>query len=127
MKRVTGLGGFFIKTENKEALAEWYRNHLDVETHPYGYTFNWKDKDTGETGNTVYSLFEKKSEYFKPSQSQFMVNFRVEDLEKLLGILAAEGVNRLGEMETYSYGKFAWILDPDGNKIELWEPMGPGF
>jgi predicted enzyme related to lactoylglutathione lyase len=122
IKRVTGIGGFFFKSENPNATKEWYKNHLGLPTDDYGCTFNWKDKD-GKDCSTQWSPFASDTKYFQPSEKQFMMNFRVDDLEALLKILKEEGVTIVGEMETHDYGKFGWILDPEGNKIELWQPI----
>ena len=120
-KRVTGLGGIFFKSENVKELTSWYGKHLGLETHEYGATFLSKDKD-GKDCQTHWSPFASDTDYFEPSKKQFMQNFRVFDLEKLLVQLKSEGVTVVGETEDYDYGKFGWILDPEGNKIELWEP-----
>ncbi len=125
-KRVTGLGGFFFKSEDPDAAKEWYKNHLGLNTDQYGCTFWWKD-ETGKDASTQWSPMKADTEYFKPSEKQFMMNFRVENLEELLATLKEEGVTVVGEMESYSYGKFGWILDPEGNKLELWEPVDEAF
>ncbi|MEO2059013.1 MAG: VOC family protein [Mesonia sp.] len=125
-KRVTGLGGFFFKSENPDAAKNWYKEHLGLDTDQYGCTFWWKDKE-GNDCSTQWSPMDEKTEYFQPSQKQFMMNFRVENLEDLLAALKEEGVTIVGEPEEYSYGKFGWILDPEGNKIELWEPKDDAF
>lgn len=121
-KRVTGLGGFFFKSKDPEAIKAWYKAHLGIPTDAYGWTFRWKDAEGGD-GSTQWSPFQEDTQYFDPSDKQFMMNFRVENLEKLLEELGREGVTVIGKMEEYEYGKFGWILDPDGNKIELWEPV----
>ncbi|WP_224484006.1 VOC family protein [Robertkochia aurantiaca] len=121
-KRVTGIGGIFIKSSDPEGLKNWYRRHLGIPTDQYGWNFVWKDDRSGG-GSTQWGVFDASSTYFAPSQQYFMMNFRVEDLEKLLSVLKEEGVEVVGEMETFSYGKFGWVMDPDGNKIELWEPI----
>ena len=121
MKRVTGIGGFFFKSENPEAIRNWYRDHLGIPVNPYGWTFEWKDQE-GNDGATQWSPFEANTKYFAPSEKQFMMNYRVDNLEALLEALKEEGVTVVGEMESHDYGKFGWILDPEGNKIELWEP-----
>lgn len=126
IKRVTGIGGFFFKSEDPNAMREWYKNHLGIPTDQYGWTFWWKDKEGNEC-STQWSPFEVNTKYFEPSQKQFMMNFRVDNLEALLEILKEEGVTIVGEVETYDYGKFGWILDPEGNKIELWEPIDEAF
>jgi len=125
-KRVTGLGGFFFQCEHPDAIKEWYKNHLGIPTDQYGWTFWWYDKD-GNKCSTQWSPFEAKTNYFSPSDKPFMMNFRVHDLEALLDVLKQEGVTIVGNMETYAYGKFGWILDPEGNKIELWEPIDSAF
>lgn len=126
MKRVTGLGGFFFKCEDPGATRDWYKDHLGIPVDQYGWTFWWKDKD-GNDACTQWSPFPVDSTYFEPSQKPFMMNFRVENLEKLLEVLKAEGVTVVGEMQSFDYGKFGWILDPEGNKIELWEPVDKAF
>lgn len=125
-KRVTGLGGFFFKTEDPKALKNWYGTHLGLPVDDYGCTFWWKDKD-GKDCSTQWSPFSKETTYFKPSEKQFMMNFRVENLVELLETLRQEGVTIVGKIEEYEYGKFGWILDPEGNKIELWEPIDAAF
>ncbi|MEO2063764.1 MAG: VOC family protein [Christiangramia sp.] len=125
-KRVTGLGGFFFKSKDPDATKNWYKDHLGLNTDQYGCTFWWKDQD-GADCSTQWSPMSDKTKYFKPSEKQFMMNFRVENLEELLKVLKEEGVQVVGEMETYEYGKFGWILDPEGNKIELWEPIDKAF
>ena len=124
--RVTGIGGFFFKAEDAKKLVAWYGKHLGLKTDDYGSTFWWKDK-AGNDCSTQWSPFSDDTNYFEPSKKEFMQNFRVQDLENLLKKLAEEGVTIIGEMETYDYGKFAWILDPEKNKIELWEPIDKVF
>lgn len=121
-KRVTGIGGIFFKTEDPDGIRKWYRERLGLDTNQWGCSFEWKDKE-GKDASTQWSPFPKDTNYFKPSQKEFMMNFRVENLEKLLEILSSEGVQVVGEMQIYDYGKFGWIMDPEGNKIELWEPV----
>lgn len=125
-KRVTGIGGIFFKTKDPHKIKEWYKNHLGLNTDDYGCTFWWKDEN-GNKCSTQWSPFKENTEYFAPSKKEFMINYRVENLEELLRILKEEGVTIVGEMQTYEYGKFGWILDPDGNKIELWEPVDSAF
>ena len=124
--RVTGLGGFFFKTEDPKKTKDWYKNHLGLNTDDYGCTFWWKD-DKGNKCSTQWSPFKNDTTYFEPSKKEFMMNFRVENLKELLEVLKSEGVTVVGEMEEYDYGKFGWILDPEGNKIELWEPIDSAF
>ena len=125
-KHVTGLGGFFFKTPQPDRLKEWYKNHLGIPTDQYGWSFWWKDKE-GKDGMTQWSPMNANTEYFAPSESAFMMNFRVQNLDELLSALKEEGVTVLEKTEEYDYGKFGWILDPDGNKIELWEPKDEAF
>jgi predicted enzyme related to lactoylglutathione lyase len=121
-KRVTAIGGIFFKSENPEKMRHWYAQHLGLNTDKHGTTFEWRHADMPEKkGFTAWSLFSAKTDYFKPSEKEFMVNYRVENLEWLLGELKKEGVEIVGEMMVENYGKFAHILDPEGNKIELWE------
>jgi D-3-phosphoglycerate dehydrogenase / 2-oxoglutarate reductase len=125
-KRVIGLGGIFFKTKNPKLLKEWYKKHLDIPVDDYGATFWWKDKENNDC-STQWSPFDATTNYFAPSEKQFMLNYRVHNLEQLLRNLQAEGVTIVGEMETYDYGKFGWILDLEKNKIELWEPIDKAF
>lgn len=125
-KRVTGIGGLFFKTTDPNATKDWYQKHLGFPTDQWGCTFWWKDQD-GNDCSTQWSPFPKDTSYYAPSSKEFMFNYRVDDLESLLKVLHQEGVTIIGEMETYEYGKFGWILDNDGNKIELWEPMDKAF
>ncbi|HET8809691.1 MAG TPA: VOC family protein [Flavobacteriaceae bacterium] len=124
--RVTGIGGFFFKSKNPKATKNWYREHLGLNTDEYGCTFWWKGKE-GNDCSTQWSPFKENTEYFKPSEKEFMMNFRVENLEELLEILKKEGVQVIGEIEKFEYGKFGWVMDPEGNKIELWEPQDDAF
>jgi D-3-phosphoglycerate dehydrogenase len=124
--RVTGIGGVFFKSKNAPALVAWYGKHLGLKTDQYGSTFWWKDEN-GNDCSTQWSPFAEDTPYFSPSQKQFMQNFRVHDLDGLLAKLASEGVTIVGEPEAFDYGKFAWILDPEGNKIELWQPNDRAF
>ena len=125
-KRVTGIGGLFFKTKNPKKTKEWYRKHLGLPVDDYGCTFWWKDKE-GKDCSTQWSPFTEGTKYFNPSKKDFMFNYRLENLHKLLVILKNEGVTIVGKVEEYVYGKFGWILDNDGNKIELWEPINSAF
>ncbi|MGB5236496.1 MAG: VOC family protein [Flavobacteriaceae bacterium] len=125
-KRITGLGGFFFKSKNPDAIKNWYKKHLGLNTDSYGCTFWWKDS-SGKDCSTQWSPFSEQTEYFNPSPKEFMMNFRVENLEVLLVLLKEEGVTIVGNVEEFEYGKFGWILDPEGNKIELWEPIDEAF
>lgn len=126
MKRVTGIGGVFFKTKDPEKLRQWYSTHLGIKTDQYGACFDWRKPDGGK-GFTVWSTFKEDTKYFDPSEKQMMINYRVENLAELLNVLKEEGVTVIGEIEVYDYGKFGWIMDPEGNKIELWEPADPVF
>ncbi|MBK8110623.1 MAG: VOC family protein [Saprospiraceae bacterium] len=121
MKRGTGIGGIFFKCKDPGLTKKWYADHLGIQTDRYCGCFEWRSEN-GTAGHTVWSTFDSQTEYFHPSASTFMVNYRVADLEALLPVLKAEGIEQVGEMEVHEYGKFAWILDPDGYKIELWQP-----
>ncbi len=139
MKRVTGIGGIFFKSHEPDKLYRWYETHLGIHPSPdgSGAAFEWREiqnsdakesgeKDSGNIAVTVWSIFPRDSKYFDPSQSGFMVNYRVDNLDALLEALEEEGVQIDPRRENYDYGRFAWIMDPDGNRIELWEPpKGP--
>ena len=123
MKRVTGIGGVFFKCQDPEKMRAWYQEHLGIQSDQYGGMFQWrKFTDPDKTGCTVWGPFAADTDYFDPSTKPFMFNYRVQNLEKLLEVLKKEGIQQVGEMESYDYGKFAWIMDPEGNKIELWQP-----
>ena len=127
-KRILGIGGIFFKSADPKKLQLWYDKHLGLSMSGAGYhSFLWKDTVEPEKGRTEFSIFNNDTDYLNPSTSPFMINFRVENLEELLILLKQEGVEQIGNMDSYSYGKFAWIMDPDGNKIELWEPVDDGF
>lgn len=123
--RVTGIGGFFFKAKDAKALSAWYNRHLGIDAGDYGWAFTWKDHH-GNDGLTNWATFSDTTRYFEPSDKPFMQNFRVHDLDGLMEKLRSEGVTIIGTPESYDYGKFGWILDPEGNKIELWEPGGNG-
>ncbi len=126
IKRVTGIGGLFFKSEDPAKLKEWYKKHLDFNVDDWGSTFWWKDNQ-GKPACTQWSPFKSDTVYFSPSTKDFMFNYRVEDLSFLLNKLKQEGVVVIGEIEEFDYGKFGWILDSEGNKIELWEPKDVAF
>lgn len=122
-KRVTGIGGVFLKAKDPKTTRDWYREHLGIESGKYGGTFEWRHAEhPDKKGYTAWSMFDENTEYTNPSKKDAMVNYRVENLEELLKILEEEGVEIIGEMEVFEYGKFGWIMDPNGYKIELWEP-----
>lgn len=131
LPRVTGIGGVFFKTSDPAATAKWYREHLGIELTPAGskpsamqyHVFEWSEKDpSAPKGSTVFSIFPASSKYFDPTTAPFMINFRVANLDRLLAQLKAEGVTTEPKMADESGGKFAWAIDPDGRRIELWEP-----
>ena len=126
MKKVTGIGGVFFKCKDPKAINEWYKTHLGFDTSPYGTSFGWQQVDSvsGETkkGLTQWNPFPENTKYFEPSTKDFMINYRVENLETLVEELKKENVTIVDKIETYDYGKFVHILDIEGNKIELWEP-----
>lgn len=125
MKRVIGIGGIFFKAKNPKTLAKWYQNHLGlpIDASYGGYSFMWNDNDQRpENGYTIWSPFKKDTTYLQPSKKDFMFNFIVDDLKNLLKALESEGVEQIGEMEDTEFGKFAWIMDPEENKVELWQP-----
>lgn len=122
MKRVTGIGGIFIRAKDPAALQVWYKKHLGIDVQAWGGTaFRWAD-DSGKptAGTTAWSISNGAN--FGPSQSSFMVNYRVADLHRLLGQLREEGCKVLDKVDESDYGKFGWVMDPEGNKIELWQP-----
>jgi len=128
MKRVTGIGGIFFKSDNPKKTRDWYKKHLGIDNGKYGGTFEWRHASNPERkGYTAWSIFDSKTTYTEPSSKEFMINYRVDDLEALLKVLKKEGVQVIGDIETFEYGKFGWIMDPDGIKIELWEPNDEAY
>lgn len=124
MPRVRAIGGIFFKSENPNALYAWYAKHLGIAARPgEGASFSWRRADdASEEGMTVWSIFPTSTKYFEPSKAPFMLNYIVDDLDSTLKALREEGVQVDERTEDYDYGKFGWIMDPDGNRIELWEP-----
>ena len=124
MKRVTGIGGIFFKAKDAPALQAWYRQHLGIDVKPWGgAAFDWTDADGQPTGGTTaWSIASDGSDQFAPSTASFMVNYRVDDLHALLAALKAEGCSVVDKTDDSEYGKFGWVVDPEGNKVELWEP-----
>ena len=121
-ERVTGIGGIFFKAHDPEKMAAWYQEHLGLAAKDQHTDFEWREKDAPKTiGRTVWSLFPSDTDYFGPSSSGFMINYRVANLERMLAQLRQGGV-KVEKVEDYDYGRFAWITDPEGNRIELWEP-----
>lgn len=128
MKRVSGIGGIFFKCKDPEKIKNWYSRHLGLVTNEYGSVFEFRNTDKpDEKGYSVWSPFKEDTTYFEPSGREFMINYRVENLEKLIEELKKEGVQIVDEIETYEYGKFVHIIDPEENKIELWEPVDDEF
>jgi len=128
MKRVTGIGGIFFKCEQPEKAKEWYAKHLGLVTNQYGSTFEFRPgAEPDKKAYLQWSPMGADTDYYAPSKNEFMINYRVENLVELLKALKKEGVKIVGDMEEYDYGKFAWIMDPDGHKIELWEPVDEVF
>lgn len=128
MKKVTGVGGVFFKSSDPEKSRNWYAKHLGFDTNEYGAMFEFRESDAPEKKAFLqWSPFKADTDYFKPSEKEFMINFRVSNLEELEKELRKEGVIICDEIATYSYGKFLHIMDNDGNKIELWEPVDEGF
>lgn len=126
-EKVTGLGGVFIKSDDVPALTAWYDRHLGTTFGDQTYMgFEWREKNSDKEGTTAFSIFKKDTKYFASENQPCMLNFRVNNLEKLIEELRAAGVTIAGEVQSYSYGKFGWILDPEGNKIELWEDVAEG-
>ena len=128
MKRVTGIGGIFIKAKDPQVMYAWYQRHLGFAAflpEHHSIDFPWKDAETGEEAHTYWSLFKENTDYFGPSKSAVMINYRVEDMDAVVSGLQSEGIEILGR-EDHDYGRFAWIMDPEGNKIELWEPPKGG-
>jgi predicted enzyme related to lactoylglutathione lyase len=126
MAKITGIGGVFFKSRNDNAaLAAWYQKHLGVplEESFGGAILRWPDDKAEDKGLTVWHIAEKESQWFSPSDSAFMINYRVDNLDEMVAQLRAAGVEIIGGPESHENGKFAWIMDPDGNKVELWEPM----
>jgi len=124
MKRVTGIGGIFFKSKDPEALGRWYQVHLGINVEEWGgAAFKWASPENPSgTGTTVWSPFKEDTEYFSPGSAAFMINYRVEDLHALLAQLRSEGCNVDTKVEESEFGKFGWVIDPEGNKIELWQP-----
>lgn len=123
-RRVTGIGGIFFTAKNPDSLRAWYRTHLGIEVESWGgFAFRWQSEQnpTGE-GTTVWGVFKADTKYFDPSKSSFMINYRVENLDELLRILRSEGCTVDSKTDSSEFGKFGWVMDPEGNRIELWEP-----
>ncbi len=128
MKKVTGIGGIFFKSENPEKIKKWYQKNLGLTIDEYGSSFEFRNANKPEEINYLqWSPFQKDTKYFEPSKKEFMINYRVDNLELLVAELKKDGVTICDKIESFDYGKFIHILDPDGNKIELWEPVDKVF
>ena len=128
MKRATGIGGIFFRAKDPKALGAWYKKHLGIDVQPWGgAAFEWRSADNPEgNGTTAWTLFPASSKKFDPSPAPFMINYRVADLHGLLAALRSEGVQVEEKVDESEYGKFGWAMDPEGNKIELWQPPEGG-
>jgi len=126
--KVTGIGGIFFFSENPESTKEWYRNNLGLKVNEWGSSFEFRNANKPDEINYLqWSPFKQGSEYFSPSKKEFMINYRVQNIEGMVNKFKASGVIILDSIETYEYGKFVHIMDEDGNKIELWEPIDSVF
>lgn len=123
IRRVTSIGGIFFKCKDPKKIREWYGTHLGLNTNKYGTVFEWRQAtDSSKKGFTQWSPFRDSTTYFEPSVKDFMINYRVAGLERLVKVLKTEGVTIVDTLQSVEYGKFVHILDPEGNKLELWEP-----
>ena len=125
MAKVTGIGGvFFLSNHDHQALSAWYQQHLGIPLEPWGgAAFKWPDDVAEDKGATAWNVADKDSKWFQPSTARFMINYRVDDLVALVAQLKSAGIELIKGPESHENGKFAWLLDPEGNKVELWEPM----
>jgi predicted enzyme related to lactoylglutathione lyase len=127
-RKVTGVGGIFFKSEDPDKMRSWYRDNLGLVTNEYGSLFEFRKADApDEIGYLQWSPFKKDTKYFEPSKKDFMINYRVENIETLVEELRASGVTIIDDIAAFEYGKFVHILDPEGNAIELWEPVDKVF
>jgi len=127
MKRVTGIGGVFFKAKDPKALGAWYKTHLGLKVEDWGgVAFRWAEDNPGGAGATIWNPFKEDTSYFAPSASSFMINYRVDDLDALLATLREEGCDVDEKVEESEFGKFGWVMDPEGNKVELWQPPEGG-
>jgi predicted enzyme related to lactoylglutathione lyase len=128
MKKVTGIGGIFFKSDNPDKIKKWYHEKLGLTVDAYGSPFEFRNANNPEEINYLqWSPFKKDTNYFEPSKKEFMINYRVDNLENLVADLKKSGVTICDNIESFDYGKFIHILDPEGNKIELWEPVDKVF
>src|SRR5689334_15228606 len=123
-ERVTGIGGVFIRAKDPIVLTEWYQTNLGIDAKDGYFQFLWSDDPQADKpGRTIWSLFPADTDYFGPTKPAFMINYRVANLDRMLAQLRANGVN-VEKVEDLEYGRFAWVTDPEGNRIELWQPPG---
>ena len=124
MARVTGIGGVFLKsTKDDQSLANWYQEHLGFRLEDWGGAIlKWPDDTANDKGLTVWTVAQRDSQWFAPSASSFMINYRIDDMDEMLAQLTKAGIPILKGPESHENGRFAWIIDPEGNKVELWEP-----
>ena len=128
MRKVTGLGGIFFTSKDPEAMKKWYSEHLGIVSDKYGTSFEWRqEEDPSQKGQTAWNIMEESSSYMEPSFKPFMINYRVDNIEGLVEKLKLDGVTILDQIETFDYGKFVHIMDPEGNKIELWEAKDEAY
>ena len=126
--RVTGIGGIFFKSRDPKSQRDWYQKNLGLVTNEYGSLFEFRQgADPDKVGYLQWSPFDANTKYFEPSEREFMINYRVENMVELVEQLRDSGVTICDEIEEFEYGKFVHILDPEGNKIELWEPIDESF
>lgn len=122
MQRVTGIGGIFFRSQDPKALGAWYRDHLGLEVTDWGGAiFRWGGAQS-PPGTTIWSPFAQNTSYLAPGTASFMINFRVADLDALLAALRAEGCDVIDKTDVSEHGRFGWVIDPEGNKVELWQP-----
>jgi len=128
IRKVTGIGGLFFKSENPVELKKWYQDNLGLQMDQYGCNFQWYEgADSTQIAYTQWAAFNAKTKYFLPSEKPYMINYRVADMDALVKELRAAGVTFTDTVETYDYGKFVHIMDPEGTKIELWEPVNESY
>lgn len=127
-KKVTGIGGVFFKCADPAKMNDWYCKNLGIPVGPYGATFEFRPVDAPEKKAVLaWNIFKQETKYFEPSHKEFMINYRVENIEELVVELKKAGVTICDEIASYDYGKFVHIMDPENNKIELWEPVDGAF
>jgi len=126
--RVTGIGGIFFKTENPDSLKNWYADNLRISLNPYGSSFEFRNANSPDDINyLLWAPFSENTKYFEPSDKDLMINYRVVNLDALVASLEAKGTMMLDTIANYEYGRFVHFMDPEGNKIELWEPVDSVF